>query len=189
MKPTTKKSKAETSTSNEEGRENESEEDEDQDMNDNESNPNDLSIEQLKIEPIEDKSIKTDLEAFKLSYSTVDQKPTANDSDSVVSKPNNPEAKSIFKPSPRRSSYIQFYKGLLYLYGGKFEDAEDKETTFNDMYCLNVKKMDEWKIIFEDKDLKLEEMKRAAQASGKRDRSLPDSFGLLNSFYSVILFV
>ena len=34
------------------------------------------------------------------------------------------------------------------------------------MYYLNVKKMEEWKVIYEDKDIRLEQIKNAAISSG-----------------------
>jgi hypothetical protein len=67
-------------------------------------------------------------------------------------------------PHPRRSSYIQYHKGLLYLYGGRFDDKEETEITFNDMYSLNFKKLDEWKIIYEDPEFKTE-LKKADELS------------------------
>jgi len=67
-------------------------------------------------------------------------------------------------PHPRRSSYIQYHKGLLYLYGGRFDDKEETEITFNDMYSLNMKKLDEWKIIYEDPEFKTE-LKKADDLS------------------------
>ena len=77
---------------------------------------------------------------------------TLNDSKEKAD-PVSPKSVAICRPSPRRSSYMQFHKGVVYLYGGKFEDKGDKEVTFNDMYCLNAKKMDEWQLMFEDKEM------------------------------------
>ena len=99
--------------------------------------------------------------AFTLTY---EAKTSSDDTVVVVNKPQN--ALNVLLPHPRRSSYLQFYKGSIYLYGGKYEDKDDKEITFNDMFTLNVKKLDEWRILFEDKDLKLEQLKKAAD-SGK----------------------
>ena len=99
-----------------------------------------LNLENLKL--------KSDVvsDAFTLSYSTTSSKED-NGAVVVVNEP----PKNVFIPHARRSSYLQFHKGILYLYGGKYEDENEKEFTFNDMYTLNLKKLDEWKTLFEDK--------------------------------------
>ena len=75
----------------------------------------------------------------------------------------------LFLPQARRSSYLQFHKGILYMYGGRFEEKDDKEITLNDMYCLNLKKLDEWKVLFEDKELKVELKKTVESGSYLED--------------------
>jgi hypothetical protein len=113
-----------------------------------------LDINQLVI----DKQRLEENSAFTLSYENKKQ----TEEDTVVSvKPDTTSTQNLLTPHPRRSSYIQFFKGNLYLYGGKYEGNDDLEITFNDMFSLNVKKLDEWKHIFEDKDIKLEELKKA----------------------------
>ena len=109
----------------------------------------------------DEKDKNKDLDAFQISYSEVEPKPFA-----ALNISNNSDIKDVFKPSCRRSSYIQFYKSNLYVYGGKFEDNEENEITFNDMYYLNIKKMEEWKVIYEDKDIRLEKIKNASISSG-----------------------
>jgi hypothetical protein len=59
-----------------------------------------------------------------------------------------------FSPIPRRNAYLQLHKGYLYLYGGCFEAKNGKEYTLTDLYCLNTKKVDEWKTLLEDKAFK-----------------------------------
>ncbi|RNA43852.1 kelch domain-containing 4 [Brachionus plicatilis] len=105
---------------------------------------------------MEDLSLQKD-EVFTLTY---ENRPAKSDDVSEVVK----EEKRIFMPHPRRSAYLQFFKGNLYLYGGKFEDPNDKEFTFNDMYCLNIKKLDEWKTLYEDKEIN-EELKKQMESS------------------------
>lgn len=73
--------------------------------------------------------------------------------DMVFNVVENVKHSDLFVPHARRSAYIQFHKGVLYLYGGKYENKDDKEITFNDMYSLNLKKLDEWKTLIEDKEL------------------------------------
>ena len=118
-----------------------------------------MDIDQLKIEDSSKKASGEEANsAFTLTYET------KTTEDSVVSVVKTQNAPNVLLPHPRRSSYIQFHKGTIYLYGGKFEAKDDKEITFNDMYTLNVKKLDEWKLVFEDKDLKLEELKRSTDS-------------------------
>jgi hypothetical protein len=121
-------------------------------------------IDQLQNEVKDEKKTSNEQDVFKISYSEVEPK-SANETNSASLNSIN-QLKDIFKPSCRRSSYIQFFKSNLFVYGGKFEDDEDNETTFNDMYYLNVKKMEEWKILYEDKDIKLEQIKNAVLSSG-----------------------
>ena len=124
-------------------------------------NLDNISIDQPQVEMKDEKDKNKDLDAFQISYSEVEPKPFA-----ALNISNNSDIKDVFKPSCRRSSYIQFYKSNLYVYGGKFEDNEENEITFNDMYYLNIKKMEEWKVIYEDKDIRLEKIKNASISSG-----------------------
>ncbi|KAH0821610.1 hypothetical protein GEV33_001181 [Tenebrio molitor] len=58
------------------------------------------------------------------------------------------EAK-IFRPSPRINSGLAVKRGMLYLYGGMFEDG-DKQITFSDFYSVDLKKLEEWKVLIAD---------------------------------------
>jgi hypothetical protein len=109
-----------------------------------------LKVDELKLNEIGEVE---NLEDFKLTYS--EKNSNKSHCDKSVDLVN--QQKLLFQPHPRRSSYLQFHKSILYLYGGRFEDYEDRELTMNDMYCLNLKKLDEWKILHDDKDLKIEE--------------------------------
>ena len=44
-------------------------------------------------------------------------------------------SKAAFRPSPRFSAGMTFKQGLLYLFGGTFEDGE-VTYTLKDFYCL-----------------------------------------------------
>jgi hypothetical protein len=127
-------------------------------------NLNDMNIDQLQIEMKEENEKIKDSDVFQLSYSEVEPRTSNENNQDTINNKN--QVKDILKPSCRRSSYIQFYKSNLFVYGGKFEDNEDNEITFNDMYYLNVKKMEEWITLYEDKDLKLEKIKNASMSSG-----------------------
>ncbi|KAJ8951339.1 hypothetical protein NQ318_009273 [Aromia moschata] len=71
----------------------------------------------------------------------------ATSSDSVASSPE--QTSKIFQPSPRMNCGLAIKHGVLYLYGGMFEDG-DKQITFSDFYALDLKKLDEWKTLIAD---------------------------------------
>lgn len=62
--------------------------------------------------------------------------------------------RSVFVPPPRISGGVAVRKGVLYLYGGLYEE-EDKQLTLNDFYSLDLSKLEEWRIIkpLDPKDL------------------------------------
>uniref|UniRef100_A0A1B0AR69 Kelch domain-containing protein 4 n=1 Tax=Glossina palpalis gambiensis TaxID=67801 RepID=A0A1B0AR69_9MUSC len=57
-----------------------------------------------------------------------------------------PNYKSDSLPSPRMNAGLCVCKGILYVYGGLFEE-DNKQYTFNDLYALNLHKPIEWKVI------------------------------------------
>ncbi|KAL4235173.1 kelch domain containing 4 [Mactra antiquata] len=56
------------------------------------------------------------------------------------------EQLDLFKPHPRMNSIMTVKNGVLYVYGGIFEDG-DRQYTLSDMYSLDTNKMDEWNIL------------------------------------------
>jgi len=52
-------------------------------------------------------------------------------------------------PSPRFGSSMCIRQGVLYLFGGMYEDEEDRQLTFKDFYSLDTKKLDCWETIVE----------------------------------------
>ncbi|XP_075694438.1 kelch domain-containing protein 4 isoform X2 [Rhinoderma darwinii] len=52
------------------------------------------------------------------------------------------------EPCPRSSSLTAAKQGVLYVYGGMFEVA-DRQFTLNDLYSLDLHKMEEWKVLVE----------------------------------------
>lgn len=61
----------------------------------------------------------------------------------------------LFKPSPRMNPLMTVKNGVLYMYGGIYEDG-DKQLTLADFYSLDLNKVDEWKVIIaEDKKLQV----------------------------------
>ncbi|XP_034506110.1 kelch domain-containing protein 4-like, partial [Ailuropoda melanoleuca] len=54
----------------------------------------------------------------------------------------------VVEPSPRSNAMLAVKHGRLYLYGGMFE-AGDRQVTLNDLYCLDLHKMQEWTALVE----------------------------------------
>lgn len=52
------------------------------------------------------------------------------------------------EPCPRSSAMAAVKHGKLYLYGGMFE-VGDRQFTLNDLYCLNLHKMEQWEVLVE----------------------------------------
>ncbi|XP_077166239.1 kelch domain-containing protein 4 isoform X2 [Paroedura picta] len=52
------------------------------------------------------------------------------------------------EPCPRSNSMLAVKHGVLHLYGGMFE-VGDRQFTLNDLYALDLHKMDEWKVLVE----------------------------------------
>ncbi|OCT84541.1 hypothetical protein XELAEV_18022695mg [Xenopus laevis] len=52
------------------------------------------------------------------------------------------------EPCPRSNTMIAVKQGVLYAYGGMFE-VGDRQFTLNDLYSLDLHKMEEWKVLVE----------------------------------------
>lgn len=52
------------------------------------------------------------------------------------------------EPCPRSSAMAAVKHGKLYLYGGMFE-VGDRQFTLNDLYCLDLHKMEQWEVLVE----------------------------------------
>ena len=55
----------------------------------------------------------------------------------------------VFMPSPRMNALLAVNNGVLYLYGGMFEDG-DRQYTFSDFYAIDIHKLDEWNTVIEN---------------------------------------
>ncbi|XP_036896115.1 kelch domain-containing protein 4 [Sturnira hondurensis] len=55
---------------------------------------------------------------------------------------------SSVEPCPRSNAMLAVKHGRLYLYGGMFETGS-RQVTLNDLYCLDLHKMDEWTVLVE----------------------------------------
>ena len=113
--------------------------DEDEEMETNTEEMNKLQIKE------------NEQQVFALSYSNKQDASQKEEPKEVVTFTDLPP--EPFLPHTRRSALMQVHKGILYVYGGCIEAANEKEISLCDMHCLNVKKMDEWKTLFEDKNV------------------------------------
>ncbi|CAN8024998.1 unnamed protein product [Ixodes persulcatus] len=55
-------------------------------------------------------------------------------------------ARDVSVPVPRMGCSMVIKHGILYLYGGTFEDG-DRQFTLSDMYSLDIHKLDQWKVL------------------------------------------
>merc|ERR1719362_2731725 len=67
----------------------------------------------------------------------------------MVVKSDLPSKGQITYPSPRFGSSLAIRQSILYLFGGMFEDEEDRQLTFNDFYSLDIRKFDTWQTLIE----------------------------------------
>ncbi|XP_007887551.2 kelch domain-containing protein 4 [Callorhinchus milii] len=58
------------------------------------------------------------------------------------------ETASMIEPCPRSNAMTAIKYGILYVYGGMFE-VGDRQFTLNDLYSIDLHKMDEWKVLVE----------------------------------------
>lgn len=105
----------------------------------------------MDVEQIEEKIETTTISDDGVFKVTVGPKPTSSNQETIRL---NDSAK-LFSPCPRINCGLAIKHGSLYLYGGMFEDG-DKQITFNDLYSLDLKKLDEWKTIIPDDTSTLE---------------------------------
>ncbi|ERL87773.1 hypothetical protein D910_05162, partial [Dendroctonus ponderosae] len=84
------------------------------------------------------------------------------------------EKSAVFQPSPRINCGLAIKQGILYLYGGMFEDGE-RELTFSDLYSIDVRKLDEWKTIIEDDAFKMEWLVSESESESEEEDDDSDS--------------
>lgn len=53
---------------------------------------------------------------------------------------------SVFQPIPRMNASMVVKHGILYLYGGLYEEG-DRQLTLSDFYAVDIHKLDEWHTI------------------------------------------
>lgn len=126
-------------------RKKEDEEDEDLEKEDLSENVDGM----LSIKEEKEKTVTVEEGAFTIT-STVG---SSKESDKKAESTDNQEEPSsnidINLPSPRFGSALTAKNGMLYLFGGLFEDSEDRQITLKDFYSLDIHKLEQWETIIE----------------------------------------
>lgn len=99
----------------------------------------------MEVNEIEEKIETTTISDDGIFKVTLGPTPSASNKGTT----NQNESVKLFRPSPRINCGLAIKHGILYLYGGMFEDG-DKQITFSDLYSLDLKKMEEWRTIIAD---------------------------------------
>ncbi|KAK6479900.1 kelch domain-containing protein 4-like [Huso huso] len=76
---------------------------------------------------------------------------------------------AMVEPCPRSNAMTTVKHGVLYVYGGMFE-VGDRLFTLNDLYSVDLHKMDEWKVLVE-MDPKTQEWLEESDSEGSSDES------------------
>ena len=72
--------------------------------------------------------------------------PAASTSSQSTSAPQAGGERSAFWPCARMNAQMVVVRGVLYLYGGLYEEA-NKQVTLQDMYALDLSKLDQWRTL------------------------------------------
>ncbi|KAL1518360.1 hypothetical protein ABEB36_001995 [Hypothenemus hampei] len=89
--------------------------------------------------------------------------------------PNPKETNQIFQPSARMNCGLAIKHGLLYLYGGAYEDGE-REITYSDFYSVDLRKLDQWKVIIQNDTSQVEWL--GSDSESEEDSETSDSSGM-----------
>jgi len=116
--------------------EGEEEEDEEEEENSDEVK----AMEKMKVEDEGEKVVSDD------GIFTVTIGPSASTQGVGDNSCSNGKAVDVFVPPPRISCGMAVKRGILYMYGGMYEDG-DKQLTLNDFYSLDLNKLEEWQTI------------------------------------------
>ncbi|PWA43986.1 galactose oxidase/kelch repeat superfamily protein [Artemisia annua] len=90
----------------------------------------------------EDDDMECDIDDISTS---MDKKVKVNSSSSKLLKPSS-TSEEVVKPCGRINASMVVGKDTLYIYGGMME-IKDQEITLDDLYALNLSKLDEWKCL------------------------------------------
>ncbi|XP_072291153.1 kelch domain-containing protein 4 isoform X2 [Eucyclogobius newberryi] len=98
-------------------------------------------IEVIKEIVTEDGTVMTIKEIVPGAQEEEDEEEEEDDEEAAASAP-------LIEPCSRSSALASVRQGKLFLYGGMFE-VGDRQFTLNDMYCLDLHKMDQWEVLVE----------------------------------------
>nr|XP_056718193.1 kelch domain-containing protein 4 [Euleptes europaea] len=101
-------------------------------------------VEIVKEVVAEDGTIMTIKET--ISGPTVEQQSSESESEEDVT--GGEASGQQVEPCPRSNAMLAVKHGVLYVYGGMFE-VGDRQFTLNDLYALDIHKMEEWKVLVE----------------------------------------
>ncbi|XP_066151519.1 kelch domain-containing protein 4 [Euwallacea fornicatus] len=120
--------------------------------NKDEELPPDETLEIMDVQEIADSVKSTTISddgVFKVTVgpAVLNQSSTSDAIHAGTSKP--------FQPSHRSNCGLTVKHGILYLYGGTFEYSK-RDVTYHDLYSIDLRKLDEWKVLIEDDASKVE---------------------------------
>ncbi|KAM5138519.1 kelch domain-containing protein 4 [Mantella aurantiaca] len=95
--------------------------------------------------------------------------PASDHDDSAEEEEEEEEAGPRVEPCPRSNAMVAVRQGLLYVYGGMFE-VGDRQFTLNDLYCLDLHKMEEWRVLVE-MDPKTQEWLDESDSDGEEEET------------------
>ncbi|XP_051884200.1 kelch domain-containing protein 4 isoform X2 [Pristis pectinata] len=130
----------------------------------NESPKSRSSTEIVKEVVTEDGTVMT----VKQVMNSSDSKPiTGSEMEEEEEEEEDSETSPFIKPCPRSNAMAAIKHGVLYIYGGMFE-VGDRQFTLNDLYCIDLHKMDEWKVLVET-DPKTQEWLDEEESEGEEE--------------------
>ncbi|XP_042892995.1 kelch domain-containing protein 4-like [Penaeus japonicus] len=97
-------------------------------------------LENMKVDDKTEEKVVSDDGVF-----TVTVGPSSSSTDKADEATGSASAE-VFMPPPRINAGMVVKKGILYLYGGIYEDG-DKQLTLGDFYALDLNKLEEWQTI------------------------------------------
>lgn len=105
----------------------------------------DMELDEPEAEPDSEKSVTTTTDGI---FTVTVAGPSSNQSTPYVSKIPSlfANARRTDAPAARMNPGLCVCKGNLYLFGGLYEEDE-KQHTLNDLYALDLHKLDQWKVL------------------------------------------
>lgn len=110
----------------------------DKEASEEEEEVDETHLQKISISSKESSKTVTVEEGIFTVTSTVVSEPKASTSLALALPPVTTEGETspVLVPLPRYSSGMAIKQGFLFLYGGIFEDKDERQITFNDFYCI-----------------------------------------------------